>query len=181
MARAEINNQPQLENYLRKIQLNTAELSSGMRDFLWVMDPQRDTLYETIARLQDFGNSILTETGIRFTVIGMNPTFQQNILPMKIRRAILQIFKEAMNNCVKHAAASEVILEVTVTEKELKTVLRDNGKGFDQAAVKNKNHYGLKIMQERARKIGAMIDINTEKNKGTTISLTCKIPQMGNG
>jgi signal transduction histidine kinase len=180
MARAEINDKQQLENYLKKIQLNTAELSSGMRDFLWVMDSQRDTLYETITRLKDFGEAILTETGIRFTVSGMNPASRQIILPMKIRRAILQIFKEAMNNCAKHASASDVILEIKVAENEIEMVLRDNGKGFDPDEERDKNHYGLKIMQERALKIGANLDIRTLKNKGTTISLICKIPQVGN-
>ncbi len=91
MARTEINNKIQLEKYLNKIQHNITQLSSGMRDFLWVMDPQHDTLFETISRMKDVGDSMLTETGVRFTIDGMNEGFREIVLPMNTRRDILLI------------------------------------------------------------------------------------------
>ncbi len=176
MARSEINDKAQLENYLKKIQVNIAELSTGMRDFLWVMDSQRDTLFETLTRIKDFGESILTETGIHFKASGMNAAFQNILLPMNKRRAVLQIFKEAINNCAKHAAASEVTLRATVNNNIVEIVLEDNGKGFDTKEERNRSKYGLNIMHERAKKNNSELEIFSKKNKGTTIILKFQIP-----
>lgn len=179
MARAEINDPQRLDDYLLKIQHNISELSSGMRDFLWVLDPQNDTLFETISRLKDFGDSILTEMGIRFTLSGINTDYKTVILPMTMRRNMLQIFKEAIHNCAKYADAGNVALAVEIDDDKIMISLSDDGKGFDASAERTKNKYGLNIMHDRAQKIDAELEIFSQKNKGTLISLKCKIPQMG--
>lgn len=180
IARSEINNKPQLEKYLDKIQLNISELSSGMRDFLWVMDPKHDSLLETLTRLKDFGDSILTETGVQFTIHGMNAGFHNIVLPMNTRRDLLQIFKEAINNCAKYAGASKATLTTFISDNSIEITFHDNGIGFDYIKDKISNKYGLSIMNERAKKIGARLIIKSEINTGTTISLKCNMPQMGN-
>jgi len=180
MARNEMDNSIQLENYLKKIQSNVTELSAGMRDFLWVLDPQQDSLFETISRLKDYGDSSLSDIGVRFTLNGMNANYREIALPMNTRRDILQIFKEAINNCVKYAEASRVVLTVRVVEDQIVISLSDDGKGFDPSGEVMRNKYGLSIMRERAKKIDAELLITSQKNKGTTISLKCNIPHMGN-
>lgn len=181
MARSGIDNKEQLDYYLKKIQLNISELSSGMRDFLWVMDPQRDTLFETITRLKDFGDSTFADTNILFSVCSIIIEFHKIILPMNVRRTILQIFKEAMNNCAKHSLAKEVILAANLKSGIIEISLSDNGRGFDINEEKNKDKYGLTIMHDRAKNIKAAFEIHSQKDKGTTILLKYIIPQMGNG
>lgn len=180
MARNEMNNKMKLDDYLKKIQLNVSGLSSGMRDFLWVLDPHKDSLFETILRLKDFGDSILTETGVDFTIKGMQADFDAIVLPLNTRRDILQIFKEAINNCAKYAEASEVILDTIVTEQFIEISISDNGKGFEPSVEKVKNKYGLTIMHERAKNIDADLKIHSSKNEGTRIFLKFNMPQMGN-
>jgi signal transduction histidine kinase len=179
MARAEIENKKQIESYLNKIQHNITQLSSGMRDFLWVMDPQHDTLFETVLRMKDAGDSMLSEMGIRFTIDAMNESFRRMILPMNTRRDILQIFKEAINNCAKYARASEVVLKTAVVGNKVTISLSDNGVGFDTSGERKKNNYGLNIMHDRASKIGAKLEIISQKNKGTSVTLKFNMPQMG--
>jgi signal transduction histidine kinase len=180
MARREMHNKEQLENFLKKIQLNATELSAGMRDFLWVLDPQQDSLFGTISRLKDFGDSNLTETGVRFTLNGMNSDLPEIALPMNTRRDILQIFKEVINNCAKHAEAKEAVLSIWVVNQSIFISLTDDGKGFDPSSGHLKNKYGLSIMRERAYKISAELEIASQINKGTSITLKCKIPHLGN-
>ncbi|HPE56516.1 MAG TPA: two-component regulator propeller domain-containing protein [Bacteroidales bacterium] len=179
MARSELENKTQLENYLGKIQQNITELSSGMRDFLWVMDPQHDSLFETIARLKDFGESLLTETGVNFIVKGIQLDLQEINLSMNARRDILQIFKEAMNNAAKYAKANNITLEVIKENNQFKIKLEDDGRGFNLQNLDNKR-YGLRIMKERTQKIGGELIINSGENSGTSISLKCNIPHLGN-
>ncbi|MEZ5148807.1 MAG: triple tyrosine motif-containing protein [Bacteroidales bacterium] len=178
MARSELENKTQLENYLGKIQQNITELSSGMRDFLWVMDPQHDSLFETIARLKDFGESLLTETGVNFIVKGIQLDLQEINLSMNARRDILQIFKEAMNNAAKYAKANNITLEVIKENNQFKINLEDDGRGFNLQNLDNKR-YGLRIMKESS-KIGGELIINSGENSGTSISLKCNIPHLGN-
>jgi ligand-binding sensor domain-containing protein/signal transduction histidine kinase len=180
LARTEMNDTGQLRKYLDKIQLNVTELSAGMRDFLWVLNPQHDSLFETVSRLKDFGDSILTETGIKFTISGMHAGFSKIALPMNTRRDMLQIFKEAMTNCAKYAEASQVILSIKLDEDKVELSLTDNGKGFDTGKVVHKNSYGLSIMHERANNIGARLSIESSLNQGTVITLKYNIPHMGN-
>lgn len=179
MARREVHNREQLENYLEKIQLNATELSAGMRDFLWVLDPQQDSLFGTISRLKDFGDSNLSDIGVRFTLHGMNADLRKIKLPMNTRREILQIFKEAVNNCAKYAKATEAVLSIRVVDHSIIISMADDGKGFDPSAGLLQNKYGLTIMRERAQKIGAELDIKSQISQGTSITLKCKIPHLG--
>jgi len=62
----------QLENYLKKIQSNATELFAGMRDYLWVLNHQADSLFRTISMLKNFGDSNLSDMGVCFTLNGIN-------------------------------------------------------------------------------------------------------------
>jgi ligand-binding sensor domain-containing protein/signal transduction histidine kinase len=178
LAKSEANEYPSLKEYLNKIEENTKELSSGMRDFIWVLDPAKDSLFDTISRLKDFGSSMFDYTDIRYNVIGLNDDMKKIVLSMECRRAILLIFKEAMNNCVKHSCAKSVELNIELSNSVILIVLNDNGKGFD--AGSNSNGYGLNNMRERAKKNNCEIEIISVVNKGTSIKLKMNIPQMSN-
>jgi ligand-binding sensor domain-containing protein/signal transduction histidine kinase len=180
MARNNLNDTGKTGDYLSKIQKNLAELSSGMRDFLWVMDARHDTLFETITRIKDFGDSLLTDMGIHFSVHGLNAWFHNILLPMNTRRNILQIFKEAINNCAKHASPRAVSLQVKVVDNVIEIRLIDDGVGFDTSNEELKHHYGMNIMMERAEKIGAKLEIKSQKSKGTSILLKINMPHSGN-
>jgi len=178
LAKAEAETSLGLLNYLNKIEENTKEISSGMRDFIWVLDPSKDSLFDTISRLKDFGSSMFDYTDIRYNVIGLNDEMKKIVLTMECRRAILLIFKEAMNNCIKYSSAKSVELQISVNHKVLDISLKDDGKGFE---IENKsNGYGLKNMNDRAIKNNCSLRIDSEINVGTSVSLKINIPQMGN-
>lgn len=179
LAKSEAGENAGLKNYLDKIYHNTAALSSGMRDFIWAMDPAKDTVFETILRMKEFGDSMFTDACVSFTLAGLQPSTHDLKLPMDIRRAMVQIFKEAMNNCAKHAKASSVLLSIEINSNVLIIKLTDNGNGFDMQSAKNSKGYGLGIMKERAQKAGAELLIYSEKEKGAEITLRCNIPQVG--
>ena len=62
LAKREVNGKEDLKEYLDKIEENTKELSTGMRDFIWVLDPAKDSLWDTINRIKDFGLSMFEYT-----------------------------------------------------------------------------------------------------------------------
>ncbi len=179
LAREQENGNPELNNYLFKIEQNIKELSAGMRDFLWVMDPTRDSLFDTISRLKTFGESMFGDTHTEFRISGLRESYHKIPLSMDVRRAIMQIFKEGMNNCAKHACAKSLVLHVSLQNQKLSLCLEDDGKGFD-LNLQKEGSYGREIMMERAVKIGASLQILSIQGKGTKLCLDYKIPQMSN-
>ncbi len=178
LAKSESYLHPSLREYLNKIEENTKELSSGMRDFIWVLDPAKDSLYDTISRLKDFGNSMFDLTEIRFNVYGLMDEMKNIVLAMEARRALILIFKEAMNNCVKYSQAKNVELTCISGINFLEIMLKDDGKGFD--ILGNSNGYGINNMKNRAKKINYDLEIISGINKGTLIKLKMNIPHMSN-
>lgn len=160
------------DDYLDKIEENTKSLSGRMRDFIWVLDPGKDSLYDLLIRLKDFGNSMFEPAGIHFQTKGIGDIFKKIDIPMDDRRSILLIFKEAINNCLKYSGATEVVLEVTMPKNTLMIVLTDNGIGFD--LEKASDGYGLKNMTSRARKINGEFEIVSDE-KGTVVRFTKEI------
>lgn len=168
----------QTRNYLQRINQNTKDLSTGMRDFIWALDPEKDSLFDTILRLKDQGEIMFTEVGCPFTAKGLTDSLRDIKLSMDIRRNILLIFKEAMNNCAKYAEAKHIFLTVEIKNTTLSIVLRDDGIGFDSNNEKNKKGYGQKTMRERAEKINGNLAVVSDIGKGTEIAFSCNIPHM---
>jgi len=175
LARRKSIKDEQLGEYLQKIDEHTKTLSSGMRDFIWVLDPEKDSLYETILRLKDFGNSMYEHSDYHFTTVGPEASMRKETLTLLQRRSIMLIFKEAMNNCLKYASGKDVVLSATLKHRELIIELKDNGRGFD--VKEKKSGYGLKNMQNRAEKIGAELDISTQNGQGTAVRLKIVLSQ----
>jgi signal transduction histidine kinase len=80
------------------------------------------------------------------------------------------IAQEALNNALKHAGASKIVLSVRMVDKSVILEVADDGQGFDLAEVQVKGGLGLISMQERAEKIGGQLDIDSAPGEGTRVS-----------
>lgn len=178
LAKKEAEDNPILKEYLGKIQENTKELSNGMRDFLWVLDAGKDSLYDMLKRIEDFGNSMFELTETRFKVKGIDEKFKQLILPMEVRRSLILIFKEAINNSLKYSDAEDVSIAISLENGYLEISLTDNGCGFELNEYSE--GYGLNNMKARAEKLNGTLDITSLKSHGTKIKFRCNITHMGN-
>ena len=91
-----------------------------------------------------------------------------------VRDEIYQIGGEALRNCVRHAHASQVEVELRYDERQLRLRVRDNGTGIDPKSLSNEGaagHFGLHGMRERAELIGGKMAIWTAASSGTEIEL----------
>lgn len=82
---------------------------------------------------------------------------------------LFRLAQEAINNSVKHGKARQVILGLKELEDRAVLTITDDGVGLPQEATKMKG-LGVRIMQYRAQKIGAALDIRSGEKKGTVVS-----------
>ncbi len=94
-------------------------------------------------------------------------------LPETISVALFRIYQQALNNIVKHAQASEVLMRMEKDERQVRLEIQDNGRGFvapeDWIILARHGHLGLLGMRERAEAIGGKLDVITAPGEGTQI------------
>ncbi len=168
---------PDNSQYIDKINRLAKELSSSTRDLIWTLDPQQDTLYAIAIYLKDFGDDIFDKTGVNFRVSFAAATLKTIKLPVNWRRHITLIFKEAMNNALKHSACQNVSFNIMIQDKNIKITLEDDGIGCQ---IRNHNSgHGLQNMQNRAPTIKCEVNVFSTPGKGTIVQFTGKINPNG--
>jgi len=161
---------------LEQIRQNAASLYNGTKDVLWALNPQSDNLYEILTHIKDFGNELFTDTDIDFEFNGVEESLNEIKLPMEYSRNIPMIFKELLNNILKHAHANQVSLTLSDIDKTgIHLTLKDNGCGFEQEAARKGQ--GINNVITRIKRIGGEMDINSSRGHGTTVDLKIKINQ----
>ena len=89
--------------------------------------------------------------------------FKEGLSPAQIQQ-LYRIVQEALNNCVKHAEASRIDIQLFGHPTELDIIIEDNGKGFD---LKNTTQgFGLNQMRIRTESLGGRIEINSHPGGG---------------
>ncbi|MEO7108728.1 MAG: histidine kinase, partial [Rhodoferax sp.] len=100
-------------------------------------------------------------------------------LPADVQVQVLHVVQEALSNVRKHADAKQVDLEV-LKGQGWRIVVRDDGVGFDALQASRETQVGMKIMRERASRIGAQVEVVSASGKGCVVTLTLPShPVMG--
>jgi len=84
-------------------------------------------------------------------------------------QALFRVVQEALTNVARHAEATQVKVELTVTPNTVKLFITDDGKGFDMAAIQTKTTMGLQGMQERLVGLGGTLSVETVPGAGTQL------------
>ncbi len=77
-----------------------------------------------------------------------------------------------MTNIVKHAQATQVDVELFVTESELTLEIRDNGRGIENTDKLKETSFGLRGMQERIAAFEGWVDVSGSSGSGTTVMVS---------
>jgi signal transduction histidine kinase/ligand-binding sensor domain-containing protein len=97
-------------------------------------------------------------------------------LPATVEQELFRIGQEALNNALRHAAATSVATRIYVEAGEagqhIELEVCDDGKGFDPAAVRDKGGMGLVSLRERAARIGATLTVHSAPGEGTRVRAT---------
>ncbi|HKP73362.1 MAG TPA: ATP-binding protein, partial [Pyrinomonadaceae bacterium] len=160
------------------------EMVDSMSDIVWAINPQRDHLSDLTQRMRRFASDSLNarDIGFRFRA----PAAEKDIrLGADLRREVYLIFKECVNNLVKHSKCNEAELELRIVNNWIVLRISDDGEGFDPAAqTPNGNGaslggHGLPSMRRRAEALGGTFEVKSEKGRGTVSTL--KVPARHHG
>jgi two-component system NarL family sensor kinase len=100
-------------------------------------------------------------------------------LPAHVEVALYRIAQEALQNVVKHAGASTVLIRLAASDAGVHLSVTDDGQGFDQdnvAGAEDRHSYGLVGIRERAELIGASLTLTSRPGTGTAIEVLVPAP-----
>jgi signal transduction histidine kinase len=148
-----------------------------MSDIVWSINPSKDHLSDLTQRMRRFASDSLSAKGITFQ-FNFSEIEQEVVVKSHLRREVFLIFKESINNIVKHSAAAQVKIKLQISDEFLTLKIFDNGKGFDsEKAYENSlssismGKNGILSMQKRAEEINGELEIVSKVGTGTTIEL----------
>ena len=162
---------PEIFPILDKISNNSTESVQLMRDTIWAIQAKNDDFELFVAKLKSLASELLGAKDIALTFTSKLENTKATV-PMEQRKNAYLIYKEAINNIVKHSNASKVIIEIFLNNQMIWLHIQDNGCGFDTNKISEGN--GLCNFVNRAEANNMLFDIKSEINQGTV--LTLKIP-----
>jgi two-component system nitrate/nitrite sensor histidine kinase NarX len=158
----------QVQHVLGEIDLGVRESYGDVRELLMH--------FRTRANAEDIEPALKTtlrkfehQTGLKTTL-----KMQGEGLPLApdTQIQVLHIVQEALSNVRKHAGAGQVWLDVQ-KQPQWRLEVRDDGQGFSASSGRqDETHVGLRIMAERAERLGADFDLHSTPGRGTSVVLT---------
>jgi signal transduction histidine kinase len=94
------------------------------------------------------------------------------VLPAAVEDELYRIAQEALNNALKHAAATLVKVTVRAEAEDVSLLVEDNGRGFDLQSAGSGGGIGLVSIRERAEKLGGSLKVVSAPGNGTTVSVS---------
>ena len=98
-------------------------------------------------------------------------------LPESLEIALYRVAQEALMNVAKHASPSRVSVLLHRTQRVVRLVVEDDGKGFDSNIAHSDRQLGLVGMRERAHLIGGAMTVESSGGRGTTICVSVPLPE----
>lgn len=107
----------------------------------------------------------------KLNLIELDFSFNKHDIDINSKHALIlfRITQECINNVLKHSRAKNLKIKISDEENLLKICLKDNGVGYDSTKINDGS--GIKNMKNRAKIISADLNITSETNKGTEISI----------
>ena len=143
------------------------ELVDSMSDIVWAINPEKDSLGDLTQRMRHFASDVFAarEIDCRFRL----PDSERDLkVGANVRRELFLIFKEAVNNTVRHSGCTEAGIEFRIDHDGLFLRVKDNGCGFDTR--NNSNGHGLMSMRARTEGLGGELEIVSYEGQGTTLT-----------
>ncbi len=162
-------NQPEARKRLEEIRQLTRGALAEMRTLLLELRPAALVEAEIGHLLNQLAESINGRARIPVSVAIEG----ECKAPTDVKVALYRIAQESLNNVAKHSKAKAAAVRLACTPEEITLEISDDGQGFDLSAIHTES-LGVGIIHERAREIGASLNIESSAGNGTKVSVVWK-------
>jgi ligand-binding sensor domain-containing protein/signal transduction histidine kinase len=171
MTEADKHSPAEIESHAQQISQTARETTRSLDEIVWAVNPSNDTLEGLVNYVCKYAQEYLALAGLRYRAEVPVQLPAVNI-PPEVRHNVFLAFKEAVNNVVKHAQASEVRVRLQLQPGNFALNIEDNGRGpggRDAKATPARN--GLRNMRKRMEDIHGEFSISPGPGGGTIVCL----------
>jgi ligand-binding sensor domain-containing protein/two-component sensor histidine kinase len=172
VARAQAGEREQaIDQPLSRIASLSRESVDAMSEIVWAIDPHHDRFNDLASRMRRLASEVFPPRGIalEFRTTG-DPTVPVGAVA---RRELFLVFKEAINNIIRHAGATRVEVILRVDGRRLSLTVSDDGRGF--RPITHGPGQGLRSMRRRAASLGGTLEVISQPGQGTRVTLAIPI------
>ena len=156
------------EEYLQRIGQSSRDSIEKMSDIIWSINPENDNLQQMLVRMKNYATEVAETKDILVHWIETGNLADAR-LSMEDRKNLYLLFKEAVNNSIKHSGAQNIQLHLAAKGPSITMMVKDDGKGLDQSQTFTGN--GMKNMHRRAALLRGNVTIQSTPGDGTAIIL----------
>jgi signal transduction histidine kinase len=167
----------QQPNLFQAIGAKARSLISALDVIVWAVDPEDNSLQSLADYLSGYADDFFSHTSIacRFKV---PVSFPAVTVEGRVRHELLMAVKEALNNIVRHAGATEVEFRMVMADGCIEIDIADNGKGIEDET--HGDGHGLKNLSTRLQKLGGNCQVESRPDGGTIVKFRLPLTTTGN-
>ncbi|PTX92744.1 hypothetical protein DB354_13180 [Opitutus sp. ER46] len=167
---------------LERIYETAREITRSLDQIVWAVNPQYDSLESFVGYLTDFAQPFLGLARVRCR-LDIPAVLPPIVLSGETRHQLFLCCREALNNVVKHARATEVTVRLAWTAPRLRIVIADDGRGLAAAAAdtpeRGRSGHGLANLRERMARLGGSGTVGPAAEGGTVVTLVVALAGDG--
>lgn len=160
----------EVEHWLRMIPATARQTIQSLDEIVWAINPKHDSLESLANYVSQFAQEHLTLGGIR-CVLEVPTVLPHLELGAEIRHNLVLSVREALQNIVAHARATEASVTLQLDENDLKITVKDDGAGFSTEQQEGTGN-GLQNMRRRLEEMRGRFEVRSRPGHGTLIQMT---------
>lgn len=175
MASLYIQSPDDLKEQLDEIIQNATQSISDVRNISHNLRPVHLEKFGLTEAIEHMCDELASTSSVEWTCHIENI---DDVFPEEREINFYRVIQEAVNNILRHAEATEAMVLIALEERELKAIVKDDGKGFNPNRIKNSNGLGFVGMRERIESLGGTLNVKSTPGNGTNIYINIHIDKV---
>ena len=167
-----LKNGNQFNDEYNQLEKSAIQVISKVNDIVWSLNAQENNLFSLQNYLITYAEETFSSTNIEYAIIPVEKLPKRKML-IDTKKNIYLLYKEAINNILKHANASHVNIKFSFKRRIFGIEIADDGKGFDFDKIIKGN--GLDSMKNRIEQLHGKIAFLKNNPKGTIVKFEIKV------
>ena len=176
LAKSPTTSTDEKSRYLGELTETARQMVTSLDEIVWAVNPRNDTIASLASYFGAYAQRLLDMASITCG-LDIAEDLPERPLDPKFRQELFFAFKEALNNVLRHAAATQVWLRISERDGCLLVEVADNGRGF-KPHERPAGEDGIINMTERLKSLGGSCRVVSDPQTGTSIQFQAPLPEI---